>query len=159
MRVHRPPPLLSSGPANSCLEQQPSSPGHWAIGVLLITSCRSEQSTTTTQQHLRRPYTSDRHSGLAAASHCRASVQAKRPGGIGAQRDCASQTIEPFVIRIVSNKSAAKRASSCFTQTDSAVDEEAAPQLLGTAARTKSRHRRALKPSASSWFSPELRSR
>ena len=43
----------------------------------LITSRRSEQSTTTTHQHLRRPYTSDRHSGVAAAGHFCASVQAK----------------------------------------------------------------------------------
>ena len=55
--------------------------------------------------------------------------------------------------------SGSERASSCFTQTDFAVDEEAAPQSLGTAARTKPRHRRALKPSAGSWFSHELRSR
>ena len=67
------------------------------------------------------------------------------------------KTIEPSVMYIV--KQGSERCFSCFTQTNSADDEEAVPQSWGTAVRTKPQHTRALNPSEHSWFSHEHRSR
>ena len=71
------------------------------------------------------------------------------------------QTASLFTPLLRSKQSSKRKGRLYFTlaQTGWAVDEEAVPQSLGTAVRTKPRRSRALRPSEGSWFSRERRSR
>ena len=75
---------------------------------------------------------------------------------------CAAANSIAIRSPLLRSKQSSKRKGRLYftlAQTGWAVDEEAVPQSLGTAVRTKPRRSRALKPSEGSWFSHERRSR